>query len=99
MTNATVQTLEAAAVPAVVAVLEAAQTAFSTIFTGDPVTSPARAVAALQVFLGQADLALLNGGSSEFAAVGAVANTAFGNLIAKVQALAPTAPAASVAGK
>lgn len=94
MTNPTIQTLEAAAVPSVVALLTAAQTAFATIFTGDPATAAARAVAASQVFLGQAGLSLIAGGASEFSAVGGLVNTGISDLIAKVQALAP-APAAT----
>ncbi len=95
MTSTAVQTLEAAAVPSVVAVLSAAQAAFKTIFTGDPATAAARAVAASQVFLGQTGLALISGGGAEFAAVGELVDTGFSQLIAKVQAHAtPAAPAA-----
>jgi hypothetical protein len=90
------QVLEAAAVPSVVAILTAAQTAFTTIFNGDPATAAARAVAAGQVFLGQAGLAAIQGGASEFTAVGALVNTGISDLIAKVQSLAP-APAAAPA--
>lgn len=86
MTSPAVVTLEAAAVPSVVAILTAAQTAFATIFNGDPATAAARAVAAGQVFLGQAGLAALAGGSAEFAAAGTVVNGALAELIAKVQA-------------
>lgn len=95
MTSPTIQTLEAAAVPSVVAILQAAQTAFATIFNGDPATAAARAVAASQVFLGQAGLAAIAGGSAEFGAVGTVVNGALSELITKVQAhAAPATPAA-----
>jgi hypothetical protein len=95
MTNPAVQTLEAAAIPSVVAILTAAKTAFATIFTGDPATAGARAGAAAQVFLGQAALAALQGGASEFTAVGGLVQTGLDDLIAKVQAQAapPAAPA------
>lgn len=96
MTTAT-QTLEAAAIPSVVSVLKSAQAAFATIFTGDPATAAARAVAASQVFLGQAGLALIAGGASEFAAAGSLIDTGFNDLIAKVQAQAPTASSAAPA--
>jgi hypothetical protein len=97
MTNSTVQTLEAAAVPAVVSIIEAAQTAFKTIFTGDPATAAARAVAAGQVFLGQAGLVAIQGGDTEFAAVGTLVDTGLSDLITKVKALAPATPAATPA--
>jgi len=93
MTNSTVQTLEAAAVPSVVAILTAAQTAFATIFNGDPATAAARAVAAGQVFLGQAGLAAIQGGASEFTAVGGLVQTGLTELIAKVQSFATPATA------
>ncbi|MDR5726786.1 MAG: hypothetical protein RB191_04880 [Terriglobia bacterium] len=94
MTNSTVTTLEAAAVPAVVAILTAAKTAFTTIFTGDPATAGVRAAAAAQVFLGQASLAAIEGGASEFTAVGGLVQTGLDDLITKVQAMAtPAAPA------
>jgi hypothetical protein len=96
MTTA-VQTLEAAAIPSVVAILTQAQSAFAAIFNGDPATAGARAMAASQVFLGQAGLTLIQGGASEFSAVGGLVQTGFSDLIAKVKALDPAAPAAAPA--
>lgn len=83
--------LEAAAVPAVVAVLKAAQEAFATVFNGDPATAAARAVMASQVFVGKAGLALIAGGGDEFAAVGSLVHTGLDDLISKVQAHAAPA--------
>jgi hypothetical protein len=91
MTNPTVQKLEAAAIPAVLQVIDAADAAFATIFNGDPATALARATAAAPVFLGQAELALLGGEQNEFTAVGAAVAAGFADLKAKVQALVPAA--------
>lgn len=94
MTNPVVQNLEAAAVPTVLQIINAAEAAFATIFNGDPATAMARAAMAAPVFLGQAELAALGGAQSEFTAVGTAVAAGFTALKAKVQALAPATPAA-----
>lgn len=94
--NQAIQTLEAAAVPAVVGILEAAGTAFATIFNGDPATALIRADVASKIFIGQAEMSLLQGGASEFGALGSAAQAGIADLIAKVKALAVPAAAAAV---
>ena len=95
MTDPTLQKLEAAAVPAVLQVISAAEQAFATIFAGDPATAMARAAAAAPIFLGQAQLAVLGGGASEFTAVGAAIQSGFDELKAKVTAIGAAAAAGS----
>lgn len=95
MTETAGQVVEVPALQAAAAVVTAAQTAFATIFNGDPATAGARAVAALPVFLGQAELAALGGANSEFAAVGTLAQTGFAALLAKINAQISAAQASS----
>ena len=81
--------LETAAIPSLIAVLQAAQTAFTTILSGDPATIALRAGPAAQVFLGQVGLQVPALATAEIGAVQTDINTKIGAMISNLQAKLP----------